>query len=293
MSLTKAYIRYLSALLMFGLNGIVASHISLSSYEIVFTRTLLGALLLIGIFALRRQKPRLFANRVHMLWLMISGVAMGASWMLLYEAYRRIGVGVATLMYYCGPVIVMALAPLLFREKLTWPRATGFLAVAAGMVLVSPQASGGERDSLGLLCGILSAVMYAVMLIFNRKAESVTGLENSMWQLLTAFLTVAVFVGARQGYSLQIPAESWPPILILGLLNTGVGCWFYFSSIGSLPLQTVALCGYLEPLSAVGFSLLLLGERMTLLQTAGALLILGGTAFGELSGRRRESPPTA
>ena len=37
----KAFIKYLSALLLFGLNGIVASNIALSSYEIVFLRTLI------------------------------------------------------------------------------------------------------------------------------------------------------------------------------------------------------------------------------------------------------------
>ena len=41
------------------------------------------------------------------------------------------------------------------------------------------------------------------------------------------------------------------PIFILGQLNTGVGCYFYFSSIGYLPVQTVAICGYLEPLSLI------------------------------------------
>ena len=41
---------------MFGLNGIVASHISLSSYEIVFTRTLIGSLFLILIFTFSKQE---------------------------------------------------------------------------------------------------------------------------------------------------------------------------------------------------------------------------------------------
>lgn len=44
---------------------------------------------------------------------------MGISWLFLFEAYRRIGVSIASLGYYCGPVIVMALAPVMFHEKLT------------------------------------------------------------------------------------------------------------------------------------------------------------------------------
>lgn len=52
----KAYFKYIFALLLFGSNGIVASNIHLSSYEIVFLRTLIGSLLMIGIFAAARQK---------------------------------------------------------------------------------------------------------------------------------------------------------------------------------------------------------------------------------------------
>jgi len=75
---------------------------------------------------------------------------------------------------------------------------------------------------------------------------------------------------------------NWIPILILGIINTGIGCYFYFSSIGNLSVQTVAICGYVEPLSAVVFSMLFLHERMTGHQVIGAILILGGAAFGEL-----------
>lgn len=47
-------------------------------------------------------------------------------------------------------------------------------------------------------------------------------------------------------------------MLLLDIVNTGIGCYFRFSSIGDLPVQTVAICGYLEPLSALLFSTVLL-----------------------------------
>jgi drug/metabolite transporter (DMT)-like permease len=282
MSFTESYLKYFAALLMFGMNGIVASHIALSSYEIVFTRTLIGSLLLIAICALTRQKVHLFQNNKHTLYLIISGIAMGTSWMFLYEAYQRVGVSIASLAYYCGPVIVMILAPVLFREKLTKAKVAGFLAVLFGMFCVNAQALNEVKTAWGLFCGIMSAVMYAFMVIFNKKAKSITGLENSMWQLLISFLTVALFVGVKQGFVIHIETGNWIPILILGIFNTGIGCYFYFSSIGVLPVQTVAICGYLEPLSAVVFSVLFLHESMTIVQVIGAASILCGAAFGEL-----------
>jgi len=286
MKTEKAYVKYILALLLFGLNGIVASYIRLSSYEIVLTRTLIGSLFLVSVFIMTQQKPHFRENKTHFFYLVISGIAMGISWMLLYEAYRQIGVSIATLAYYCGPVIIMILSPIIFKEKLTWAKVFGFLAVLIGMAFINMQALSDGKTMLGLIYGIMSAVMYAAMVIFNKKAKSITGLENAMWQLIASFLTVAVFLIIRQGFNITITPGSIIPILVLGIVNTGIGCYFYFSSIGGLPVQTVAIFGYLEPLSAVLFSVMFLGEAMGVVQIIGAILILGGAAFGELYRRK-------
>ncbi len=278
----KSVFKYVVALLLFGSNGIVASYISLTSYEIVFTRTLIGSLFLILIFISSKQKVRFWRNKPHFLYLVISGVAMGASWMFLFEAYAQIGVSIATLAYYCGPVIVMLLSPIIFKEKMTAVKLLGFLAVVLGMFCVNGQSMLQGTVSWGLVFGILSAFMYAFMVIFNKKADSITGLENSMWQLITSFITVAVFLGLKQGFSVHIAPGNLIPILLLGIVNTGIGCYFYFSSIGDLPVQTVAILGYLEPLSALFYSATFLREALGSLQLIGAVLILGGAASGEL-----------
>lgn len=278
----RAYFKYFLALLLFGFNGIVASYILLNSYEIVFLRTLIGSLFLILVFTLSNQKIQFWKNKSHFLCLVISGMAMGASWMFLYEAYGQIGVSIATLAYYCGPMIVMIFSPIIFKEKMTKYKLLGFIAVIIGMLCVNWQALSQGRNSWGLICGVLSAIMYAIMVIFNKKAVSITGLENSMCQLIMSFITVAIFIGLKKGFSINIMQANLIPILILGVVNTGIGCYFYFSSIGYLPVQTVSICGYLEPLSALIFSAAILGEKLSFVQIAGSVLILGGAAFGEL-----------
>ena len=288
----KAFFKYIFALLLFGSNGIVASFIDLSSQNIVLLRTLIGSILLIAIFFISGGKLTFYKHKVQFLFLAISGIAMGTSWMFLYEAYARIGVSIASLLYYCGPVIVMALSPLLFKEKLTANKVLGFLAVVVGVVLINGNAFDGKGDIFGIACGLLSAVMYAFMVICNKKAKDIVGLENSTLQLTIAFLTVAVFVGIKQGYAMQIGPNNILPILILGLLNTGIGCYFYFSSIGKLKVQTVAICGYLEPLSAVLFSVSFLKETMLPLQIIGAVLIIGGAMIGELVKPKRTKSST-
>ena len=277
----RAYIKYLLALLLFGSNGIVASYILLNSYEIVFTRTLIGSAFLIVVFFFSKEKLQFWKNRKHFGFLALSGFAMGASWMFLYEAYSQIGVGVATLAYYFGPVIVLVLSPLVFRERMSFTKIFGFSAALLGMVFVNGTALLCGVFSQGILFGLLSAFMYGLMVIFNKKATSITGIENSMCQLCASFLIVAVFTLIKQAGAISFTPQNIFPILFLGVVNTGIGCYLYFSSIQQLRAQSVAIFGYLEPLSALVFSASILHERLTPIQLLGAVLILGGAIFGE------------
>ncbi|HUN23416.1 MAG TPA: EamA family transporter [Anaerolineales bacterium] len=282
-----ATLKYIVALFLFGTNGIVASFITLNSYEIVLTRTFIGTLFLTLIFMVTRQPLTFGRVWSDSIYLLLSGISMGASWMFLFEAYRQIGVSVATLAYYCGPVLVMLISPLVFKEKITIVKFFGFWAVLIGIFLVNQTALISGQITWGLGFAMLSAVTYALMVIFNKKARTITGLENPMWQLVASFVTVAVFVVFRQGFSLHIPASNILPVLFLGVVNTGIGCYLYFSSIGELPVQTVAILGYLEPLSALFFSALFLREALRFVQWIGAGLILGGVGISELLGFNR------
>jgi RarD protein len=284
----KDHIEYFAALLIFGSNGVVASFISLSSHEIVFWRTLIGSLLLATIFILSKKKIQRIKNKKHFIYLIISGIAMGTSWMFLYEAYFRIGISISTLAYYTGPVIVIALSPLIFHDKNSILNWISLILAVIGMLLVNGQAFQYDEIQIGSFYGVAAAVLYAVMIIFSKKAAAIQGLENSMWQLMMSFLTSLIFVLIKQGSITAIPQSSIFSILILGIVNTGIGCYLYFSSIKKLSTQTVAICGYLEPLSALLFSALLLHEHLRPVQIFGASLILGGLAFGEFMRYKKE-----
>ncbi|WFR55671.1 EamA family transporter [Anaerocolumna sp. AGMB13025] len=277
----KAYIKYIASLLLFGSNGIVASYIPLDSQSIVLLRTLIGSLFLITIFILSGRKFKCYKSKKEFGYLAASGAALGAGWIFLYEAYNRIGVSLATLAYYCGPVIVMVLAPVIFHEKLSKVKLYGLLSVLFGMFLVNSRVLLEGALSWGLICGILAAVMYAFMVIFSKKASGIEGMVNPMCQLTASFLTVGLYIIIKQKPDIAITDGSLVPILILGIVNTGIGCYLYFSAIQQLPAQSVVICGYLEPFSALFFSALLLKERMSVLQLIGAALILFGAAFGE------------
>lgn len=276
-----SFSKYLFSLILFGSNGTIASFIALNSRQTVLLRTLIGSLFLLFLFLISGKKFTFYKHKKQFAFLAISGMAMGGSWMFLYEAYRRIGVGISSLLYYCGPIIVIALSPILFKERLTVNKIIGFIIVFCGVVLLNINTFDKSGNTFGVICGLLSAVLYAFMIIFNKKATDIVGFENSLLQLFFAFFTVAVFVGITAGYNFKIPTESIIPILILGLLNTGVGCYFYFSSITNLKVQTVAVCGYLEPLSAVMFSAFILKEKLLTMQILGIFLIINGAILCE------------
>lgn len=284
----KAFIKHISSLLLFGLNGIVASNIALNSYEIVFLRTFLGSVFLVVLFLLGKGKFHIKENKKDALFIIYSGIAMGTSWMFLYEAYQQIGVSLSILIYYCGPVIVMILSPIIFKEKLTASKIIGFLIVLVGLVFVNGNAIGDSSNTWGLFCGAMSAVTYFFMVTLNKQSKRITGIENPVIQLVVSFLTVGVFLGIKQGFAISIPTNAWIWILILGVINTGVGCYWYFSTLSKLPVQTVAVCSYLEALSAVVFAALLLGEKMTVIQVVGAVCIIGGAMIGELIKPKRK-----
>lgn len=281
----KDFWKYITAVLIFGTNGIVASKIDLSSQEIVFFRAGIAGLILIALFLLLRKKSNVLRYKREFGFLAIAGVATGANWLFLYEAFQQVGVGTGTLLCYCGTVIVMALGPVLFQEKLTREKCIGFLAVLTGLLCINGQALQEGKTLWGMLCGILSAVMYAVLVIANKKTPHITGVENPMWQITISFLVVTAFLLFRGGLPTEVPEGSWPFVLLLGGL-TGIGCYFYLSSMGRLSVQTVAICGYLEPFAAVVLSAVLLREGMAPMQAAGAALILGGAMYAELAGKR-------
>lgn len=283
----KSYLKYFAGLLLFGSNGVVASYIHLSSYEIVLLRSVLGMALLLALFFITGHRVTALGHKKDLLFIALSGVAMAADWLLLFEAYAQIGVTLGMLINYTGPAIVIALSPLILKERITPAKVISLIAALLGACFISGQAVTTGLNVWGLLCAVLSAVAYAVMVLSNKMAKEITGTENATIQLLCTAIVVTIFVGCKQGLSMEIAPGDWPPILMLGLINTGLGCYFYFSAMGNLPAQSVAICGYLEPLFAVLLAGLILHERMTPLQVLGAVLIIGGAIFGECYHRER------
>ncbi len=276
-------LKYFLSLILLGSNGVISSFISLSSYKIVLLRTLLGASLLFFLFFLGKNSLTFYKHPKDLFYVVTSGIANGLSWIFLFEAYDKIGVSISALLYSCGPIIVIILSLLVYKEKLKKAALLGFSSILIGIYLINGGIGGISHSISGIIYGILSAVMYAVMVMFNRKSKKITGIENSMLQLIVGFVLVTLILVIRQDLSIEITSSNILPILILGLVNTGIGCYMFFSAVATLPVQTVAIGGYLEPLSAVMFSVLILNESMNFIQLIGIVLLLIGLIVCQLN----------
>ena len=282
------FLKYLTAVLLLGTNGIVASHIELASYEIVLTRAYLGSIFLVVLCFVTRERADFLRYKKDTVMLLVSGMTLGVGWSAMYEAYVRVGVGIATLLNYAGPMIVLASSPFLFGEKWTRPLVVSVIMVVCGMLCLDQSVAGGPLEPIGLLCGILSAVMYAAMVILTKKSARISGLSCSLLTLFGASVVVTAFVLFKQGALPTVLPEDYLPVAMLGIVNTGFCCYLYFSSMQKLSVRTVSICGYIEPISAVVFSMLFLGEELSLIQLAGGALILGGSVYCEYSARQRK-----
>lgn len=289
MSRSKNLILFIASMVIFGTNGLIVANISLGSAEIVLMRTFLGSLFLLAIVLVKRSFS--FAElKADLIPATIGGAALGLNWVLLFSAYRSAGVGLSTLTYYCGPIIVLALSPVLFREKLTWNKLLAIAAVAVGMFCITGDIEPGSDVQTGILFGGGAALLYASLIVANKRVKRLSGLNCAMYELIVAFFVVLIYLLASNVKLPVIPAaEDIVWVLAIGLVNTGLAYYLYFSSLQKLPGQTVALVCYIDPLTALLVSGAFLGEKLLGVQIAGAVLILGGACLGELKFKKTEN----
>ncbi|HJJ48461.1 MAG TPA: DMT family transporter [Methanocorpusculum sp.] len=292
MKVNAAYIKFIIALLIYGANGIWIEQISLPTHQIVFLRTVLAVAVLLSIFLIARKKFTFHKKPKDFFFLALSGLFLGGAWLSLFVAYKEGGIPFGTLAYYCGPVIVMVLSPFVFKEKLTATRVIGFVVAMTGVILFNAQAFFTGVAPFGVFCGAISACCAACMIMFNKKAGRIDGLENPLLQMIFAFAASGLFILITGSWEFHMQQSDIIPLVILGVVNTGFTGYLYFSSIIKLPAQTVATVGYLEPLSAVVFSALFLNQLLTPLGIIGGICILAGAFFAETMAFKRNKKET-
>ena len=270
---------------IFGTLGLFVRNINVASGELALYRAVMAALFLTTVFLITKRRIEWTKIRKEVPILIASGVAVGINWILLFEAYTYTTISLATLSYYFAPVLVTAICPFLFKEKLTPKQIICFVMSTLGIVLITGiGGADGQNNLVGIMFGLGAAVFYASVILLNKFIKDVGGMDRTLLQFIAAILVLLPYVASTSGFSLGgLDTLGWGCLLVVGLVHTGITYTMYFSSLKDLPGQKVAILSYIDPLVAIAISVLVLGEAMTVTQMIGGALILGFTLWNELT----------
>ena len=276
------------AMTIFGTIGVFVRGIPLTSGEIALWRAIMATVILGVVLLVTGQKIDFLGIKKELPLLIISGMAIGINWVLLFEAYKYTTVSVATLSYYFAPVLVMLICPIIFRERLTPKQIICFVMSTLGLVLITLVGDTGGTNIVGILFGIGAAVFYATALMLNKFIKGIEGIHRTFLQFLFAIVVLVPYVLLTTGISFA-PMDNvgWINLLIVGVVHTSIPYCIYLPTLKELPGQEVAILCYVDPLLAVILSVTILGESMTPLQVLGGALILGFTLLNEISLKKK------
>lgn len=260
------------ATLLFGISGIFGKLIASSAAMLVFGRSAFAlAAMSLLLFRLRRF-PWQGVTARGVVSLCACGALLCAHWVTFFIAVKTGGVAVGTLGFACFPAFVAVLEGVLFREKLSYAEYLLILLVSVGLVLVTPDFSFDNRATEGLLWGVLSGLIYAVLALANRHAAaSVNGGQVCWWQNLTVLLLLTPF--CLRGVP-AVSAADWLWIACLGLLCTGLAYSLFINSLQVIKARVAAMIIALEPVYAILIAWALFHETPSLRMVAGGALII-------------------
>lgn len=287
----RSRLQLLGAMGIFGTIGTFVKYIPLPSATIAFVRGMLGVLFLILAMICTRQKPAWSAIRKNLVILVISGAAIGFNWVLLFESYHYTSTAVATICYYLAPLFLLMMSPLL-GERLTEKKLLCIALAFAGMVMISGITEGNTFSS-GELWGVLlatgAAILYASVMLMNKKLSPIPAYDKTILQLGFAALVILPYVLLSRGFSFgAMTGAGWLHLAVLGIVHTGIAYAMYFGSMKNLPAHTIAIFSYLDPVLAVVLSALVLQEKpLGIWGWIGAVLILGSAMYSELPERKK------
>ena len=288
----SAKLSFLLGVFLFGTLGGFSRFVTLPTAVTTMIRGFVATPFLLLIMYLGGKRLSIDAIKKNLLPLLAGGVMLALAMITLFEAYRCVSVAVATVLYNLAPIIYVALSPILFKEKLTGKKIVCILTALLGVVLVSNVLESGMPKTLseakGILCGLACAVCYAGTTVVNKKVVGVPAFDKTIVQLAVlgvVLLPVNLFSGSLS--NLQFEPLSTVMLLVICFVHTGIAYLCYFGSLEHIPANTAAILTYVDPVTAVLMSTLILHEPISVLNVVGVVLILGATLINELPGKKK------
>lgn len=245
--------------------------------RLLFASLLLGAWLLVFH---RRELAVPPAHRLRLLVLAVFGVAtVQASY---YTTVAMVGVGLAILLQYLAPALVVLYDRATGRAPLTRQKVVALGLATAGTALLVLADPGGmiRAKPLGVALGLVSALCYAFYIVFGKEAVArLPQLTVNFYSFFVAALVWMVAVPpwrlATAGYS----ATQWAWFAAIAVFSVLVPFGLFYRGLARLEAWRAGLTAMLEPVIAALSAWAFLGEGLAPAQWLGAGLLLGGIAW--------------
>ena len=255
-----------------------------------FVRVSIGALALWALaLALERKWPR-----GRGLWLRLAAMAafgQAIPFVLLGDAARRTGSGDLALMMGAAPIFAFLLARWI-GDGPRWTAASVLglgLGLAGVLVCVGPPQAGSSF--LGRAEGFLAAFGYALGATLSRGASRAVGPSTAAAASMTLSALALALAWWGSGGSAAalaaIPAPSLAAMLALGLFNTALAYFLYFTLVVRMGAAFATLNNYVVPFVGLLLGALFLGERIALTAWIGLALVIAGIALTGRTARPR------
>lgn len=290
----RTKLQLLFTMMLFGTIGTLSRFINMPSSFICFARAFLGVIIIIAVVSMRKEKFDFEAIKRNIGWLGLSSVLMCTNWVCQFEAFKYTTIATSTLCYYMQPIFFILASAVVLKEKLSPRKVLCVFIAFGGMILVSGVLQTGLHLSelKGVLFAVTGGFFYAMVVLINKYIKGISPVNTTIVQLALVSVIMLPYSAATGALGEVTAAGGITLIgiiclLTLGFLHTGIAYIIYFDAVNKLPAQTVGILSYIDPVEAVLLSAFFLKEPVTVFTVIGAIMILGATAYSELSGEKQ------
>ncbi len=268
-----------------------------SPIQLTVARMVLGALVLLAVVAIRRDKlPADLATWGHLF--VAALVANAAPYLLFALGETRVDSGIAGALNATTPLWTLALAFLVRQSsRLNALQVLGLVLGFLGSLLIFTPWNAGSVDTLGALFCLLAALSYGISYLYMSKyltPKNLTPTVLSTSQLIAASVLTALTLPLDTAGT---PKWSWLPWLslaILGVLGTGLAYIINYALIRTEGPVGASVVTYLVPVASVAFGIAFLSELVPLLSLLGiAVILLGVWASSRRPAKDRDAEVTS
>lgn len=291
----------------FGFSGSMAKFVQgagLSPVEAVWVRMAGAGLLMLAVLALVRPRALRIPRERYGFFAAYALVAVAGVQALFFLAITRLPVGVALLLEYAAPVLVVVWVRFVHRVRLPRVAYLGALIAVVGLGMVVEVWQGLALDALGLLIGMAAAACCAAYFLLSAGSKDLGvdplglvawGMAGAAvvllpiarpWDIRWAAFTESVTIGGR---TLPVAAATGCLIVVATVAAYVLGV----TAVRRLSAAVGATVATLEVIAGAVVAWVLLGEALGPAQIAGGLIVLAGALLAQTATARRTAEPVA